>query len=64
MRANDKVKLVREIKVSLNGGVISEGVCGVILSKVTGCGTSMYEVDFGANGVALCTTDDLTLIYE
>lgn len=61
MRQNDRVILLRELKVSIDGGAIPEGCEGVILSKISGSGWNTFEVDFGEYGTAICDKTDLQL---
>jgi hypothetical protein len=64
MRANDRVKLVRDIQASLDGMVIPEGTEGVILYKISGSGKNSFEVDFGTYGIAICMRNDLEMVRE
>lgn len=64
MREKDKVRLLRELKASIDGAVIPEGTMGTIVYKIRGSGVNTYEVDFGQYGVALCNREDLQLVNE
>ncbi len=61
MRPNDRVILLRELKKSIDGGVIPEGTEGVIVAKIPGSGWNTIEVDFGEHGTAICDKQDLTV---
>jgi hypothetical protein len=62
MRQNDRVVLLREIKVSIDGGIIPEGAEGLIIAKISGSGRNTFEVDFGEHGTAICDKADLSVI--
>ncbi len=62
MRQNDRVVLLREIKVSIDGDSIPEGTEGVIIAKIAGSGRNTFEVDFGECGTAICDKNDLSII--
>lgn len=62
MRQNDRVVLLREIKVSIDGGSIPEGAEGIITTKISGSGRNTFEVDFGEYGTAICEKNDLTVL--
>jgi hypothetical protein len=64
MRQNDRVVLLREIKVSIDGGSIPEGAEGVIVVKIAGSGWNTFEVDFGKFGTAICDKNDLSVVRE
>ncbi len=64
MRQNDRVVLLREIKLSIDGDTIPEGAAGVIVAKIAGSGRNTFEVDFGAYGTAICDKNDLSVIKE
>ncbi|OPY29506.1 MAG: hypothetical protein A4E28_00823 [Methanocella sp. PtaU1.Bin125] len=64
MRQNDRVVLLREIKVSIDGGSIPEGAEGVIVTKISGSGWNTFEVDFGEYGTAICDKNDLSIIRD
>ncbi len=64
MRQNDRVVLLREIKVSIDGDSIPEGTGGVILTKIAGSGRNTFEVDFGPFGTAICDKNDLSVVRE
>ncbi len=64
MREKDKVKLLRELKTTINGAVIPEGAMGTIVYKIRGSGINTYEVDFGQYGVAVCNREDLQVVSE
>jgi hypothetical protein len=64
MREKDKVKLLRELKASIDGAIIPEGTMGTIVYKIRGSGVNTYEVDFGQYGVAVCNREDLQLVSE
>jgi hypothetical protein len=64
MRQNDRVVLLREIKVSIDGDSIPEGTEGMIITKIAGSGRNTFEVDFGQFGTAICDKSELSVIKE
>ncbi len=64
MREKDRVKLLRELKASIDGAVIPEGAVGTIIYKLRGSGVNTYEVDFGQYGTAVCNREDLQVVNE
>jgi len=62
MRQNDRVVLLHELKVSIDGDVIPEGTEGVVIAKISGSGRNTFEVDFGEHGTAICDKSDLSII--
>ena len=64
MRQNDRVVLLKEIKVSIDGDTIPEGAEGVVIARIPGSGRNTYEVDFGAYGTAICEMNDLNVVRD
>jgi|AGTN01.1.fsa_nt_gi hypothetical protein len=64
MRENDRVRVRREIKITIDGETIPEGTEGVIIAKITGSGKNTFEVDFGEYGTVFCDKYDLDVIRE
>ncbi len=64
MRQNDRVVLLKEIKVSIDGDTIPEGAEGVIIARIQGSGRNSYEVDFGEYGTAICEMNDLNVVRD